>query len=160
MPIAIVIDWYGPFKSFEDFSKHVQESWHDKPKCVYMAFGAYGKLRYVGLTKRPTGRFQKHPKMQDAENKSFFIGEITSQGIGGRRAKKTKPDLDIAELALIRALDPTENDRRKAQQIGDCVSIYSRFFNKDDWYKPHPKPKKFPVFIGYNSYREEFDVLR
>lgn len=160
MAIAIIIDWYGPFKSFEEFSTHVKENWVHNYKCIYMAFGAYSKLRYVGLTKRPTGRFQNHPKMKDPENRSFFIGAITSQGVGGRRKKKTKTDLDLAELALICALQPSENDRRKSEQISDCVSIYSRFFNKsgeEDWGKPHPKPKKFPVFIGYNSYRDEFD---
>ena len=152
MPVAIIVDWVGPFDNFNEFRKQVRENWGSVNKCVYMAIGAHNVINYIGLTKNPTGRFYNHPKMCDESNRRFFIGEIVSQGVSGRRRQATRPDLNIAEHALIAALQPRLNSRRLSSSISDCVSVFSRFFSPNDYETViHPLPK-FPSVIAFNSY--------
>lgn len=159
MPIAIIVDWYGPYQGIDNFRKVIKDEWIGVTKCLYMALGKHNRIRYVGLTKSPGTRFQNHPNMENEENVRFYIGQIVSQGVAGRRGKKTRPDLDIAEHVLISQLDPVLNVKRKNGGFADCVSIYSRFFDSKTS-EPKPKLAKFPEMIGYNSWNDSMRVVK
>ena len=157
MPIAVIVDWYGPYNTLRDFRAEV-EYWLSGTRTLYMALGSHNRCNYVGLTGRPDSRFRQHPKMLDERNKRFFVGEITSQGVSGRRSRVTKPDLHIAEHALIRCLSPLLNDRRKLTDPEDCVVVYSRFFDPEEVETPTNPLRRFPSVIAYNSWSREWEV--
>jgi hypothetical protein len=160
MPIAVIIDWYGPYTSLESFRAVVKKDWTSVSKCIYMTYGRGNIANYVGLTSRPAGRFANHPNVESPDNIRYFIGEIITQGIFGRRSKKTKPDLDLAEHALICSLMPKFNVNRRYQNLTDCISIFSRFFDGSDYEKPINPLPKFPKLIAYNSWSEQWTVKR
>ena len=155
MPVAVIVDWYGPYDSFNSFRASARE-WAENTRILYMALGAYNKIRYVGLTEKPGSRFYNHKKLLDDGNKAFFVGEIVTQGISGRRASKRAPDLDLAEHALISYLVPELNERRTQVALSDCVSVFSRFFDPDDGETPVMPLPKFPLVIAYNSWSGVF----
>lgn len=156
MAIAVVIDWYGPYRTKKEFIRDVSALKH-RTKCVYMGLGVRNKVHYVGLSESPKSIFANHQKLWDADNKSFFFGEIVSQGVGGRRSTKCRTDLKTAEHALIVHLKPKFNSHLKKRPLNDCAVIYSRFFDKDDYEKPnHPLPK-FPKVIAYNWWSKSWD---
>ena len=129
-----------------------------------MGLGKHNRINYIGLTRSPSSRFHNHPKIEEEGNIRFYVGVIVSQGVSGKRSKKTRPDLDICEHVLIATLKPELNTHRKKQNFSDCVSIFSRFFEPyedadGDW-RSTQKLAKFPEFIGYNSWSESLKVLK
>lgn len=159
MPIAVIVYWYGPFRDLSEFRRQVESEWSAGIKALYMALGAYNKVRYVGLSERPDIRFKQHPKTADPLNKTFFIGEIATQGVSGRRKSKHTPDLAAAEHTLISYLQPELNIQLKNAKIDDDVSITSLFFNHWADNKPAcPRPLgRFPTHITYNWWAGDFE---
>ena len=158
MPVAVIIDWYGPYNSLEDFIADAKRM-PQNGRYLYMGVKAGNIVNYIGLTKRPSSRFDYHRNMEHSENKKFYFGEIVTKGLAGRKtkgAKKTALDLDIAEHALILELDPPLNDKRKQSNPDDCVSIFSRFFDVDDGEKPVRTLPKFPRLIAYDWWDDEW----
>ena len=159
MPIAVIVDWYGPYKSYRAFQREAGD-WPRGTRTLYMALGRYNTYRYIGLTRSPNLRFvnHNHKKMEHRRNKTFYIGEITTQGIVGRRGgRKRAPDLRYAEWALIRFLQPELNDQQRDTDPDDCVSIYSRFFDRKDYETPINPLPKFPRLLGYDSWAEDWN---
>ena len=155
MGIAIIVDWYGPFASKIILKDDMKENAQGK-KVLYMGLKRNNIVNYVGLTSDPASRLNNHEKMAHPDNVKFFWGEIVSQGVGGKRSTKCKTDLKEAEKAIISYLAPNQNDKLKHETPKDCVVVYSRFFDKDDWQKPTNPLPKFPKIIAYNSWSEEW----
>ena len=157
MPVASIVDWYGPYRSYERFVSEAQQIATNR--CVYMGVaGPTDNLRvaYIGLSTRPNSRFTNHHALTNPGIKQFFIGEITTSGLPGRRRKKVPTDLDATEHALIAYLSPELNIRRKNTPPEDCVSVFSRFFGRNNWDKPKPTPSFFPPLIAFNTYSGEW----
>ena len=148
MPIAVIIEWYGPYEGIETLKQEAR-TW-PCGKTLYMALGKYNKYRYIGLTKNPEKRFKQHPKLLDENNKRFYIGEIVTQGITGPRNIKKPPDLTYAEWVLIRWLDPELNVLRRDKDPDDSVSVFSHFYDGTDYESPINKLPKFPKLLGYD----------
>lgn len=157
MPVAVIVNWYGPYRSFEDF-KEAMKGWSKKERTLYMALGSYNKVRYVGMTERPNSRPNQHPKLKDKKNRSFYTGNIVTQGISGPRSRKHSPDLAIAEHVLVYDLKPELNDKMKDTVPRDCVSVFSQFFRTDNEDIPHRPLTKFPSLVAFNSWTGE--ILR
>ncbi len=158
MPIAIIIDWYGPYFTKTDFRKEMR-CWNSGSRALYMGIGKGNVVNYIGLTSSPSTRFNNHKTLFHEDNVRFFCGEITSQGIAGKGRKgsgKHRPDLKIAEHALIAKLNPKLNTQLKFTDTDDCVVLYSRFFDVDDFEKPVNVLKKFPRLFAYNSWADEW----
>lgn len=162
MPVASIVDWYGPYKSYDRLVREAQGM--ASTRCVYMGIGGPAdnmEVLYVGLSTRPNSRFNNgHHAMETSSITQFYIGEITTSGLPGRRRKKVPTDLDATEHALISYLRPELNIRRKATLPEDCVSVFSRFFGKNNWEKPKLTPKFFPPLIAYNTYSGEWHPTR
>lgn len=156
MPVALIIDWYGPYHSQQTFRGEMR-CWNSGTKALYMAVKAGNIVNYLGLTSTPSTRFYNHPKFNDAENVRFFCGEIVSQGISGPRRGRHKPDLSLAEHALIAYLRPPLNDRLTRKDLDDDVVVYSRFFKPDGETVHRPLPK-FPKVIAYNWWSGGWDA--
>ncbi len=157
MPVASIVDWYGPYRSYRRFVSEAHQIATNR--CVYMGVGGTAdKLRvlYIGLSTRPNTRFANHHALTNPDIKQFFIGEITTSGLPGRRRKKVPTDLDATEHALIAYLSPELNVRRKNTLPEDCVSVFSRFFGRNNWEKPKPTPYFFPPLIAFNTYSGEW----
>ena len=157
MSVAAIIDWYGPYPSVEAFKQEMRQ-WSSGTKTVYMALGLRNKIRYIGMTERPATRFNDHRKLHDPGNTKFFAGEIMSYGVPGKRKSKQATDLVTVEAAFISYFEPELNNKLKAVYPADCVSIFSRFFDPNDWERGTTplNEKKFPSLLGYNSWTEEF----
>ena len=159
MPVAVVVDWYGPYKSFDDF-KEAMKGWSTKERTLYMALGSHNKVRYIGMTENPQSRPNQHPKLREQNNKTFYTGNIVTQGISGRRSRKHAPDLAIAEHILIRSMQPELNTKLVYTVPNDCVSVFSRFFTTDNDEVPHNPLPKFPSLIAFNSWTQDIVTVR
>ena len=151
MPVAVIVDWYGPYIGLDDF-KDAMKGWSKKERTLYMALGSYNTVRYIGMTENPRSRPNNHPKLEEPDNKRFYTGRIVTQGISGRRSRKHAPDLTIAEHALIYCLEPELNDKLVNTLPDDCVSVYSRFFKVEAENEVHAPLPKFPSLIAFNSW--------
>jgi hypothetical protein len=158
MGIAVIINWYGPYSTKADLARAMKETWGKGEKCLYMASGVSGRVRYLGRTDNPAARLANHEKMADAANCSFYCAEIDSQGVSGPRSGRCQPDLDIAERTLIALLRPELNERGTRSLPGDCVVIYSRFFDAEDGFRRVDTPPGFPQLIAYDGWTDRWDA--
>ena len=126
------------------------------PATLYMGFGLYNKCRYIGLSENPTRRFIGHEQLSHEEMKRFYLGKIVSQARAGPRKGKQRPDLKLAEHTLIRWLQPVQNMDFIHSEPSDCVVIFSRFFDPDDYDTPRNPLPKFPRLLAYDSWAEEW----
>ena len=159
MPVAVIVDWYGPYKSFDEF-KEAMKGWSTKERTLYMALGKHNTVRYIGMTQNPQSRPNNHPQLREQNNKSFYTGNIVTQGISGRRSRKYAPDLAIAEHILIRSMQPELNTNLVYTVPNDCVSVFSRFFTADNEEEPHNPLPKFPSLIAFNSWTQDIVNVR
>ena len=155
MGVAVIVDWYGPFHSYGEF-KAVAEDYNRNDKLLYMATRKHNAINYIGLTISPKHRFNFHPKMKDTSNTKFFIGEIVSQGVSGRKPGKHPSDLKMAEKALINFTQSELNEDHKKHEPDDCVVVFSRFFDASDWETSVNPLPKFPQIIAFNSWSGEY----
>ena len=151
MPIAVIVDWYGPYHGIKEFKNEVTDREWEGSRILYMALGRHGEYRYIGMTISPKERFRRdlHRPMFKKKNKTFYAGAIETQHVHTRRGKKP-PDLRFAEHALIYFLKPRLNTQNKFTPPADCVSVFSRFFDLDE--EPKDPPPLFPPFVAYDSY--------
>ena len=157
MPMAVIVDWYGPYKRYSALQREAGKNWPKGTRTLYMALGRHNTYRYIGLTRSPNQRFIRHEKMEHDGNRSFYLGEIATRGIAGRRrGRKRAPDLSYAEWALIRFLQPRLNERLMDVDPDDCVSVFSRFFDRRDYETPINPLPKFPRLLGYDSWTEDW----
>ena len=156
MPIAVIVDWYGPYTSKAALRDEMR-CWASGTRSLYMGIKRGNIVNYIGLTNRPESRMNNHEKLAHPDNVKFFCGEIVTRGIGGRRATKCKTDLKLAEHALIAYLKPAQNATLSKRNLDDCVVLYSRFFDGVDGETPRNPLPKFPRVIAYNSWSDEWD---
>ena len=158
MPIAVIVEWYGPYDSFDKLKEAVKKEWK-KERTLYMALARGNKYQYIGRTNTPPDRINSnHKKLNHKDNEKFYIGQIVTQGITGPRNGGQPPDLKLAENTLIRALKPDLNIKNKYTDPYDIVSIFSCFYDPDsekDEAVTNPLPK-FPKMLAYNPYTEEW----
>ena len=157
MPIAVVVQWYGPYHSLETIDADTTQYWADTTRVLYMALESGNKYQYIGLTTRPDARIgRQHSKLAHRDNKRYFVGEIVTQGLSGRRTHSTPPDLSLAEHALIRYLQPRLNINKKSTNPDDVVSIFSCFYSSADYETPISPLTKFPKLLAFNPDTEEW----
>ncbi len=156
MANAVIIDWYGPYKSVEKLKQEANSC--IGRKWLYAGFSSSPQgmnPMYIGLSTNPSSRFNAHHKLPKINGAHLYLGEIRSAFKSGPRTTKTPTEHLATENALIYFLKPQLNER-SLKVPKDCVSIFSRFFGKNNWYKPKPTPPGFPELIAYNSYSEEW----
>lgn len=160
MALAIIIDWFGPFEDYDEF-RQVVKDWHGTD-IIYMATGPYNRYNYIGISKASKSRFVDHGNMADEDNKRFWLGEIVSQRVAGRKTKKHSTDLAAVEKFLIHKLQPRLNKHYKNWKPNDCISIFSRFFDKDAILEGEVHPvaglPRFPTVIAWNSWTEDIEA--
>ena len=161
MPVAVVVDWYGPYTGHDALRDVVQAEWLGVPRVLYMALARWNKYQYVGLTTNPGNRIHEgHDQLNHEDNERFYIGEIVTQGITGPRNGGQPPDLRLAEHALIRFLKPTLNRNKKFSDPKDCVSIFSCYYrprNRAGDYEPAVNSlPKLPTVLAYNPYTQKW----
>ena len=157
MPVAVIVDWYGPYAGLRHFRQMVRENWSDDRRTLYMALGRYNKIRYIGLTETSFARIcNRHSKLEHEDNRTFYVGEIVTQGISGPRRRKHAPDLRLAEHALIRYFQPELNTNFIDTEPDDCVSVFSRFYDPNDLETPRYPLPRFPAFVGFSWWSQDW----
>ncbi|MEM9854304.1 MAG: hypothetical protein AAF841_07595 [Pseudomonadota bacterium] len=156
MPISVIVDWYGPYKSFEEFRADAAQE--QRGRWLYAGVDkSAGRLacRYLGLSTSPGTRFQYHHVLTETPFDEYYLGEIVTAGLAGRRKSVHPADLSIAENALLVHLDSRMNKTNK-NDPEDCVSIFSRFFDKKNPEKPRKDRAWVPELLAYNSWSNEW----
>ncbi len=154
MPVAVIVDWYGPYNSLDGFTCAMKK-WPENERTLYMALGPYNRIHYIGMTESPHYRPYQHQQLQEPENKTFYTGNIVTRGISGRRGQTHAPDLTIAEHILIWKMQPKLNIALINNPPDDCVSVFSRFFKIDAHDVSHNPLPKFSSLIAFNSWTNE-----
>ena len=150
MPIAVVIDWYGPFSRDRPPIGVVGR----KEKVIYMALRDYNVCCYIGRTQQePWERLRAHEKLE--VNGRLWVGRVSTSGKSGRRQTKVPTDLRLAEHALIFALQPERNEALRYDAPDDCVVVYSRCFDPKTKDPVIAKPK-WPTLVVYDPSFEDF----
>lgn len=145
--MAAVVSWYGSYSSLADARKAARRDWDDG---LYVAFGypdlpIRGRPRflYVGVGNPLCGRLtSRHHKLggdRVARVTSVWLGEIDSHKRPGRRTKKIEPLIDAVEWAMVALLRPSLNER-KTTWPDDSFAIMNRWWSKEDYETPLPKP--------------------
>jgi len=169
MTFGIIVDWYGPYTNLASLKKSAQD-YAKGEKVLYMGVSKNNVISYIGLSTSASSRFNYHHILTDNEDQftKFFIGNIESQGISGKRNTRHPKDLKLAEHMLINVLYPEKNKTSKDSRPESCGSLYSRFYNEfedeDGEYDrevadPSPLPK-FPILIGYNSNEDTYEYSK
>ena len=157
MTVAVIVHWYGPYGSLYDLKKVVRKEWQYERRTLYMALASWNKYQYVGLTENPLGRIHdSHNRLNLKDNKTFYVGHIVTQGITGPRNSSQPPDLNLAEHALIRYLQPELNIHKKDKDPKEQVSIFSCFYDPKDYDKAINPLPKFPKVLAYDSELEQW----
>ena len=161
MPIAVVVDWYGPYTGLDALRDVIHSEWEGVPRALYMALARWNTYQYIGLTTDPPNRIHEgHEHLNHNDNDRFYVGEIVTQGITGPRNGGQPPDLRLAEHALISFLQPALNRNKKYTEPEDFVSIFSCFYrprNSAGDYEPATNPlPKFPTVLAYNPYSQHW----
>ena len=164
MAFGIIVDWYGPYYDLTSFRKNARD-YAKGDKVLYMAIAPQNVVEYVGISISAATRFGYHHVLTDYEDdfKSYYIGNIESQGISGKKKEQHPPDLKLAEHMLINVLYPKHNKDHKDMRPKNCGVLYSRFFSDDESrdYETIESPmERFPSFIGYNSYSDTYEYNR
>ena len=132
--IAIIVDWYGPYASRQSA---IVASRDFAGPGLYLAAGKRPyersrKIQYVGITKHLTTRLSRphHKLAQITRDAEYWLGEVGSVGIPGRKAKVTDRRLDLAEWAHSHFLALPLNERKR--KLPDApVTVLNRWWRAD-----------------------------
>lgn len=161
MAIAVVVDWWGPYKGTADLQKRGGPEWLADAgvKALYLALGAHNVCHYVGRTGNIKIRLRHHDKL--ASSARLFVGKVSSPGIPGPKQMKVPADLDLAEKVLVFVLQPQDNSNLKQQPPKECGIVFSRLFDPDSHDQPvFAIPAKFPVLVAYDPATDEAILIR
>lgn len=158
--LVTVIDWYGPF-TLEQAIKAMKKDGFDAGLylCLGKQKGQHGnsRLQYVGIACKDLSTRVKngHHKIDlVTRERTIWLGEVSSLGVPGIKAKKTTPTLDFSEWALVYFLQPLLNEKKKYTPPPRPVSVLNRWWRKDyntPWIKrPHPELPEFIDYLGPN----------
>ena len=145
--MAAVVGWYGPYP---DIAAAYAAAARDYDGGLYVAFGyptfpARGRPRflYVGVGAPLSSRLtQSHHAIgygKVGKITSVWLGEIMSHMRPGRREKKIEPLIDAVEWAMISLLGPCKNVR-KTSFPDSSFAILNRWYSREDYETPQPKP--------------------
>lgn len=124
MAIAVVVDWWGPYKGTADLQKRGGPEWLADAgvKALYLALGAHNVCHYVGRTENIKIRLRHHDKL--ASSARLFVGKVSSPGIPGPKQMRVPADLDMAEKVLVFVLQPQDNSNLKQQPPKECGIVF------------------------------------
>lgn len=170
MTYAVVVDWYGPYDSVKEANAAIRE-W-DFGEVLYVAAGTVGrqsvpKLQYVGITKGFERRMNKLHKVRTTiaeEGLSIYLGEVSSQGVAGRKAghhhKRFTIPVNLAESAIAFFLQLPLNSDKRCSRPKDSVVLLNRWWKVDidtrSRRRPHPD---WPDFIEYDGVSDTGSVV-
>jgi len=131
--IAVVIDWFGPYKGIQEANKVAQ---NDFEGGLYLFIGrkkhqkSRPKLLYVGKSNDLSFRVNPNHHILPfiSGYPLIWLGEIASYGIPG----KVKVDLiHQAEWAMIYFLQPLLNEKKAANPPNYPITVFNRWWKKD-----------------------------
>ena len=169
MTYAVVVDWYGPYRSVTAAKAAIRE-W-DFGEVLYMAVGTVDrqkvpKMQYVGITKNFESRLKpehKIRKLVSEEGLSLYIGEVSSQAISGRKASHHHKSFTIpvylAESALAFFLQLPLNSDKRCSRPKDSIVLLNRWWQTDMETRRRKRPAGWPDFIEYDEYSDTASVV-
>jgi hypothetical protein len=152
-PIAIVIDWFGPYQQLDEAKSAARKDYDDG---LYMLIGKqkYEKkrrLKYVGLAKDLESRLKKdHPAISRLRECIIWLGEVATAGVSGPKRKTTEQRLDLAEWALCYFLKLPLNTKKRNNPPPQPVTLLNRWWCKDfETLRKNRPHKDWPDIIDY-----------
>jgi hypothetical protein len=162
--IATVVNWYGPYTGASGgavLAAQAAAKAHYR-RGLYMAVG-HGetirrgprKLLYCGISDDLGARVSPaHSKLASLSVTGIWLGEISSTGIPGRRAKRTNPNLDIVEWMSVFFLRIPHNDRKKTNPPTLSAVVLNRWW-ETDYHTPTSRPApRWADVIEWDSFRQ------
>ena len=162
MPYAVVVDWFGPFRTVAAARKAFKREELDE--VLYIATGTVGletepRLQYVGITSNFTRRMNtKHTirKFVTDESLSIYIGVVNSHAISGRKARHHHPkfsiSVDLAETAIAFFLQLPLNSAKRCSRPKESIVLVNRWWKKDyETRKKRPPYSDWPFYIEYDG---------
>jgi len=137
--IAVVIDWYGPYRGIHEARKGAKS---DYEEGLYLFIGkqknqkSAAKLLYVGISGYLSDRLiNQHPQLQYiAGEPMIWLGEVATYGIPGRRRDQI---IQHAEWTIAYFLELPLNEKKRATHLMWGARLgWFRYFER--W-----KPKDF-----------------
>jgi hypothetical protein len=123
--------------------------------CLGKTKGQRGKSRiqYIGIAGSDINTRLKDPKHKIhtvTRDQRFWLGEVNSLGVPGKKLKKTNPSLDFAEWALVYFLKSELNEKKAVKPPERPVTVLNRWWRKDYEtpfvHRPH---ENWPDLIDY-----------
>lgn len=134
-PIAIIVDWYGPYHSLEEARGNAREEFESG---LYMLIGRKKyekdtKLQYIGIAKNLATRLSNsHPAAVKLEQQiEIWMGEISSAGKPGPKEKETNIGIDLCEWAHAYCLQLPLNEKKKENLPDGMVTLVNRWWQKE-----------------------------
>ncbi|MDP8238306.1 MAG: hypothetical protein P9X24_04370 [Candidatus Hatepunaea meridiana] len=163
-PIAVVINWYGPYT----YKKAIAAAKRDFDDGIYVALGRQpfekkDKFQYIGIANNLHDRLLKPRDLYDILSQKciLWLGESATTGIPGKRIGNINPALDLAEWAHIFFLKPPLNDRKSHNPPKSGITVVNRWLHPDyeTRYKRRPHPD-WPDLIDYWGYEYGARLVR
>jgi hypothetical protein len=134
--LVTVIDWYGPYSYKHALAVCKEDYAGGLYLCIGKLKGQRGKprLQYIGIAGSDIGSRLRHPshKVHSVTiEQEFWLGEVNSLGIPGKKLKKTNPSLDFAEWALVYFLNPGLNEKKIISPPNRPVTVLNRWWRPD-----------------------------
>lgn len=132
--LAIVVDWFGPYNRDEARSS----ARLDYKSGLYLCLGkirhqrAPSRPQYVGLSKSLAARLANHQKLPlITREATFWLGEVATAEVPGKKKKKTSETLASAEWALAYFMQIPLNSKKKLSPPNRSMTLLNRWWRKD-----------------------------
>ena len=153
--VAIIVDWYGPY-TFDDARVAAKEDYADG---LYLVIGKKKgersrRIQYVGVSNNLSQRVSNgHHKIHEVtRDREFWLGEIGSIGLPGKKRSVIDERIDLAESAHAFFLQPPLNDRKTYYAPRKPLTVLNRWWRRDyetAWKRrPH---KDWPELIDFTG---------
>ncbi len=153
--IAIIVDWYGPYADRRDAGRAARDFagpglYLAAGKCIYERTR---RIQYVGIAGYLTARLLGYHHKLDriTREAEYWLGEVGSVGIPGRKVKVTDRRLDLAEWAHSYFLKLPLNERKKSPPDSP-VTVLNRWWRinfETPWI--HRPLAEWPDLIDYRG---------
>jgi hypothetical protein len=141
MPIAIMVDWCGPFKNTDEAREKIAD--YGLEEGLYLAIGKRKgqhnrSMQYVGISLDIKNRINPkthHRLKYITRDLRLWIGEVASHAVAGRprsrQAVSHSLTVDLAEWATAYFLTLPLNKKKRDNPPNQSVMLVNRWFDRD-----------------------------
>lgn len=164
MLIAIVVDWYGPFSSFDEAANKL--SGYGLDEGLYLAIGKrkgqrQKRLQYVGISQDVKDRIdpRKHHRLKFITRDLYlWVGEVASHAVAGRPRDRQPVahsiTVNLAEWCLAYFFRLPLNKKKRNNPPPRPVILINRWFQTD--FETPRRQRGHRDWVDYIEYDPEY----